>query len=208
MAQSPSAIPDTVPLLNRTPAELILAASIAELPEPVIITRAQLDAPGPEIVAVSHAVAELTGYDAGELLGRTPRLLQGPLTDRTTTARLRASCLRGERFVGETVNYRKNGTPYLLHWTIDPLRDAQGRITHFFSLQRDITARHPYAREWLAAETRARAAQAQAAQAMAGIAETILTLEETKRSFRSRALGQLRARLLAIAQAWRGGQAS
>ena len=175
--------------------ERVLGMTVAELDEPVLITRADLDLPGPTIVASSPGMSALTGYAAEELVGRNPRFLQGPLTDRAVLTRLRAACERGEHFVGEAVNYRKDGSSYIVQWTVDPVRDRAGRITHFFSLQRDITAQRPFAQQWLEAETRARHAHEQLAEHMRAITETILVLESTRRSFKSRELGELRARL-------------
>lgn len=167
-----------------------------------MITRADLEKPGPTIIAVSPGMSALTGYEPTEMIGRDPRFLQGLLTDRTVLDRLREACRTGQHFVGEAVNYRKDGSTYMLQWTIDPVRDRAGRITHFFSLQRDVTAQRPFAREWLDAEARAREAHEALGEHMRAIAETILILEATKRSFQSKELGELRRRLLQVS---RGG---
>ncbi|GEP06816.1 PAS domain-containing protein [Methylobacterium oxalidis] len=106
--------------------------------EAVVITTAQLEPPGPVIAYVNPAFSRLTGYAAEEVTGRTPRLLQGPLTDRAALDRLRADLTAREAFEGTTTNYRKDGTPYLLHWHITPLRDEAGALTHWISLQREI----------------------------------------------------------------------
>jgi PAS domain S-box-containing protein len=171
--------------------EVALATALADMSEPALITRADLAAPGPTIIAVSSGMVALNQYRPDELLGRSPRLFQGPLTARAVLDELRSRCLRAEQFVGETVNYRRDGSTYLVQWTIDPLRDAEGRVTHFFSLQRDVTERRRYAREWLAAEEKVRAALAGAGTQLAAIAEAIAVLEKSKRSFRSKELGEL-----------------
>ncbi|MGC9458153.1 MAG: sensor domain-containing diguanylate cyclase [Halothiobacillaceae bacterium] len=107
----------------------------------VLITTAQLEAPGPKIVYVNPAFCTQTGYSADELIGQTPRILQGPKTDRAVLDRLRETVARGDFFEGQTINYRKDGTPYLVRWNISPLRDAAGQISHYVSVQRDITER-------------------------------------------------------------------
>ena len=109
--------------------------------EAMVITEADLDAPGPRIVYVNHAFCEMTGYSSSELIGKTPRILQGVGTDYDMLKRLRESLERGHSFQGETVNHRKDGRPYIVEWNIEPLRDAQGGITHFASTQRDLTER-------------------------------------------------------------------
>ena len=185
------------PGVSPHPDEHALVASVFALSEPVLVTRADLAAPGPTIIAASPAMTVLVGYAAEELAGRSPRLFQGPLTERAVLDRLRRACEQGARFIGATVNYRKDGSAYFCRWTIDPVRDAAGRITHFFSLQADVTDRVPYGRQWLEAEERARAIHARAGAQMALLTEAILVLEKTKRSFRSKELGVLRERLVA-----------
>ena len=118
----------------------LLATAIEEVEMAVLITGPNLDVPGPEICYVNEAMTEMTGYREAELLGRTPRLLQGPQTDRELLSELKACLARGEAFVGETVNYRKDETPYHVRWRITPILDEAGEITHFVSVQQDITA--------------------------------------------------------------------
>ena len=49
-------------------------------------------------------------------------------------------CLRdGTYFHGSTINYRKDGRPYTVEWNISPVRDPAGEITHFISVQQDIS---------------------------------------------------------------------
>jgi PAS domain-containing protein len=55
--------------------------------------------------------------------------------------RLRDALGQGEPFSGETVNYRKDGGEYYVEWDITPIRAASGEISHFLSIQRNVTAR-------------------------------------------------------------------
>lgn len=182
------------------PGELELAASLESVTGPALITRAELNLPGPTIISVTGALCELTGYTREELLGRTPRLFQGPLTDRRVLDKVRVCCERGEQFSGEAVNYRKDGSAYLQQWAISPVHGKDGRITHFISLQKDITGERPYVAQWLASAAQAQAALRAANAQMSVIAEAILVLERTKRSFRSAELGALRQKLAAAAR--------
>lgn len=106
----------------------------------ICITDAELDAPGPRIIYVNPAFEQMTGYTADEVHGRDPRFLQGPETDRTVLARLRADLESGRTFQGETFNYRKDGTPFRMAWRIAAVRDAEGRTTHYVAAQDDVTA--------------------------------------------------------------------
>ncbi|WP_018871353.1 diguanylate cyclase [Thioalkalivibrio sp. ALgr3] len=118
----------------------LLNAAIEDTAHSVLITDADLEA-GPRIVYVNRGFEEMTGYDRYEVLGLTPRILQGPKTSRAVLDDLRATLERGEGFDAETINYRKDGEPYSVRWHISPVR-ARGEhesITHFVSVQRDVT---------------------------------------------------------------------
>ncbi len=106
--------------------------------EAVVITGSQLQWPGPTIEYVNSAFCEMTGYSTKEIIGKTPRILQGPLTDRAVLDRLRSELETREAFQGTGINYRKDGTTYLLHWHITPLRNQTGELTHWVALQREI----------------------------------------------------------------------
>jgi PAS domain S-box-containing protein len=119
----------------------LLGSAVEQSKESIVITDAELKLPGPRILFVNPAFTKMTGYTAEEAIGKTPRILQGPRTDKTVLSRLRQNLERGETFAGEAINYRKDGTEFNLEWQIAPLRDAGGHITHFVAIQRDITER-------------------------------------------------------------------
>lgn len=126
---------------DRPDAEILLAA-IQSTGEAIIVTSADLDEPGPRIEFVNPAFVAMTGYTAREILGQTPRVLQGSLTSRAVLAEMRAKLQAEERFQGETVNYRKDGSTYVVEWLIAPIRSRDGIISHWVSTQRDVTERH------------------------------------------------------------------
>lgn len=119
----------------------VLLAAVESSGEAILITSAELDGPGPRIEYVNPAFTRMTGYAAQEVLGRTPRLLQGPRTKRAVIESMRAALIAGEAFQGEAVNYRKDGTTYVVEWLITPVRDAEGHISRWISAQRDVTER-------------------------------------------------------------------
>ncbi len=127
--------------LNEAEQLKLLETAVAQAKEAVLITSARLDLPGPEILFVNPAFTEMTGYSQGEILLKTPRILQGPKSDRAMLQRLRAALSRGQPFSGETVNYRKDGSEYYVEWDITPVRAGGGQISHFLSIQRNVTAR-------------------------------------------------------------------
>lgn len=117
-----------------------LSSALEHVDEAVVITEAEpLEAPGPEIRWVNQAFAEMTGYSPDELRESTPRLLYGADTDDETLERVRDALKEGESVRAESVYYRKDGTPYQVEWGVAPVRDAEGRLTHLVSVQRDVT---------------------------------------------------------------------
>ena len=117
----------------------LLVSAASQTDEIIMITDADLERPGPRIVFVNPAFTRVTGYSATEAVGKSPRILQGPGTDRSLMRQLVSDLKKGEPFYGETTNYKKDGTPYAVEWHISPVRDTSGKITHFVSVQRDVS---------------------------------------------------------------------
>lgn len=120
----------------------LLEAAVSRLNDIVLITEADpLDEPGPRIVFVNNAFERRTGYSREEALGRSPRFLQGPGTQRTELDRMGAALRKGESVRAELINYKKSGEEIWLDLDMVPIADAQGRVTHIVAVERDITRR-------------------------------------------------------------------
>lgn len=117
----------------------VIRAALDQTRSAACITSADLDEPGPQIVYVNPAYCQMMGCRVEDVVGRNPRIMQGPLTDRAQLDRLRASLEAGQPFEGEAVNYRMDGRPFLNSWRIDPVADATGSVTHYIATQQDIT---------------------------------------------------------------------
>lgn len=129
------------PLEALRPSEALhlLQSAVEQASEAVMITDALLDRPGPHILYVNPAFLEMTGYAACEVLGQTPRILQGPETDPLLLRWLRHCLKEGIPFHGQGINYRKGSLPYHAEWRITPVRSGSGEVTHFMATLRDIT---------------------------------------------------------------------
>ena len=106
----------------------------------IMITEGDDERHANKIVFVNDAFTEMTGYTAEEVIGKTPGILQGPKTDQKVIDELRGTMEKGVAFHGKTINYRKNGSEFMIEWKVFPVRDREGSITNHVAVQRDITS--------------------------------------------------------------------
>ena len=102
----------------------------------IMITKAE---PGYPIVYVNDAFSEMTGYSAEDIVGKSPAILQGPKTDRAVLDRLGQTLSEGGLFHDEAINYRKDGSEFVMEWKIVPIRNEKEVTSHYLAIQRDIT---------------------------------------------------------------------
>lgn len=120
----------------------LLQSVVVNTNDAVIITEARpIDEPGPRILYVNEAFTRITGYRPEEVLGKTPRILQGPKTDRAALHKVRAALWRWESVTVETINYRKDGSEFWNEFNLVPVANARGWYTHWIAVLRDTTAR-------------------------------------------------------------------
>ena len=120
----------------------LLQTCLARVEDVVMITEAEpFDLPGPRIVYVNDAFERVTGHSRAEALGNTPRMLQGPDTDRTELRRVGAALRKWETVSAIFLNYKKDGTKFWNEMTITPVADPSGWFTHWVAIERDVTKR-------------------------------------------------------------------
>jgi PAS domain S-box-containing protein len=102
----------------------------------IMITKAE---PGYPVIYVNDAFAEITGYTSEEIVGQSPAILQGPKTDDAVLDRLNQALSEGKLFHGEAINYRKDGSEFVMEWKIVPIKNEEEVTSHYLALQRDIT---------------------------------------------------------------------
>lgn len=120
----------------------LLESAVENTTDGILITKAgQLDEPSPKLMYVNQAFTRITGYDLEEVLGRTPRLLQGPKTDRSQLDKIRTALSQQKQVQVELLNYRKDGSEFWVELNIVPIANKSGQISHWVALQRDITER-------------------------------------------------------------------
>lgn len=90
---------------------------------------------------VNAEFTRVTGYSREEAIGRNPRFLQSGLTSRATYVAMWHELVRDRNWLGEFQNRRKNGETYWETVAISPLRDRDGRVTHYVGIKQDVTER-------------------------------------------------------------------
>ncbi|MGF1594862.1 MAG: PAS domain S-box protein, partial [Kiloniellaceae bacterium] len=90
---------------------------------------------------VNSSLLARMGYSEQELIGNKPSVWRSQRVDETRYAELWRAILAGEDWHGEFENRCKDGSLVSVSGTIAPIKDETGRITHFISIQEDITER-------------------------------------------------------------------
>lgn len=121
----------------------LLESVITNTNDAILITKASpVSSPdGPEIIYANEAFTELTGYAPDDVIGNTPRLLQGPNTESEELQKLRTAIKNQESTIVELINYKKNGEEFWVNISFNPVFNKNGKCTHFIAIERNITAR-------------------------------------------------------------------
>ncbi|MEM1022212.1 MAG: PAS domain-containing protein [Myxococcota bacterium] len=130
------------PLPSMGPArdEALVERVMAHAADVLLMTEATpLSVPGPRVVYANPAFTRMTGYAVEEILGLTPRILQGDGTEPEALDYMRTRLRAFEDFQVEVTNYRKDGRPFVVHLDVRAVRDGTGWVTHWVSTQRDVT---------------------------------------------------------------------
>jgi PAS domain S-box-containing protein len=112
------------------------ATALEAAANPIIISRRD-----GTIVWVNKAFEELSGYTREEALGQSTRLLKAGQQSPSFYKNMWETILSGQRWRGELVNRRKDGTVYEEEMTITPVKNGAGDVTHFIAIKLDIAER-------------------------------------------------------------------
>jgi diguanylate cyclase (GGDEF)-like protein/PAS domain S-box-containing protein len=120
----------------------LLELVVVNANDSVLITEAEpFNQPGPIIQYVNPAFTRTTGYTSEDVIGKSPRILQGPLSGREGPDKIRAALEQWKAVEVELLNYRKDGSIFWVELSISPVCDEKGWYTHWISVQRDVTER-------------------------------------------------------------------
>jgi diguanylate cyclase (GGDEF)-like protein/PAS domain S-box-containing protein len=136
----------------------LLESVVMNANDGVLITEAEfIDEPGPRIQYVNPAFTRITGYTPEQVIGKSPRFLQGPLTSPVALKTIRTALDNRHPVETQLINYRSDGSVFWAELSISPVHNEGGALTHWISVLRDISERK--ANEEVA--IRARAAEMQ-----------------------------------------------
>jgi PAS domain S-box-containing protein len=127
--------------------------------ESILVTTADLDPPGPLIVYVNTAFEKMTGWSSSEVLGKSPKILQGSDTDPQIFNDMWEKLNSLDLWEGQTLNYKKDGSEFWMEWSIVPLKDDLDRAYQYLAVQRDVTARIEAGQRLQVAQSAASAAE-------------------------------------------------
>lgn len=112
----------------------------------VVLTDGLLTSPGPSILYVNTTFERMSGFNRDEVVGKNPRIFQGPGTSLAARKLLARALRAGERHATTLVNYRKSGEAYLCAIEVIPILDASGVLVNAVALEREVErrrGRHP-----------------------------------------------------------------
>lgn len=135
----------------------LLESVVTNTTDSVLITEAEpFDEPGPRIVFVNDAFTKMTGYLAKEVLGKTPRILQGPKSDRVEIKHLSEAIRKWESYETTLINYKKNGEEFWVNFSLSPVANEKGWYTHWIAIERDVTEQYKHLKTIEAQNTKLR----------------------------------------------------
>nr|AML79660.1 putative LOV domain-containing protein [Anemone hupehensis] len=114
--------------------------ALDELPDNFTITDPSLT--GHPIVFASRGFLKMCGYSRNEVIGKNGRIFQGPRTDRRSVMEIREAIREERNIQMNLLNYRKDGTPFWMLFSLCPVYDKEeGRVVHFLAVQVPIGRR-------------------------------------------------------------------
>jgi PAS domain S-box-containing protein len=125
----------------------LLESVVINATDAVLICTGNIEGSGQSIIYVNEAFTRMSGYNRQELIGASPRISQGPETDIREIRKLKRAIVQKMPCQIEVINYTKQGKEYWVSQSNAPIADAEGIVTHWISIQRDITQNKEHLRE-------------------------------------------------------------
>jgi len=88
---------------------------------------------------VNEAFIKMTGYSQEEVIGKTPKIFQGPKSDTMELKRLGEAISKKQSFETTIINYKKNGEEFWINMSLTPVANERGVYTHWIAIERDVS---------------------------------------------------------------------
>lgn len=122
---------------KRAEEKLRLAATVFESSgEGIMVTDAQA-----RILSVNRAFCDMTGYQPGEVVDKTPALLRSGLMSPQFYEEMWETLRKEGRWQGEVLDRRRSGELLPARLSISCVRDDVGELSHYVAIFSDITER-------------------------------------------------------------------
>lgn len=124
----------------KTDTDFSFADIVARANDAVIIAKApKSKSAKPKLVYVNEACCNLYGYQEDEIFGKPIGFFDGDDTDKAARAKINDALKNGRHLRTRLLQYAKDKTAYWVDVNVMPLFDADGKITHYAAIQRDVS---------------------------------------------------------------------
>ncbi|MBP4138502.1 PAS domain-containing sensor histidine kinase [Flavobacterium geliluteum] len=118
----------------------LLETVITQSKDSILITEANSEKGKiPKIVYINPAFSQMSGYQSNEIIGKSPNIFRGPKSDSSELKKLLKAIKNEEEFYIETISYTKQKKEYWVRFSMIPIFNSDTKISHWISIQRDIT---------------------------------------------------------------------
>lgn len=114
----------------------LLEAALAGVGNAVFIADANA-----RILWANPAAERLSGYAAGDMIGKTPRLFSSGRHSPDFFRRFWETLAAGDTWHGDMINAKPGGELYSVSQTVTPLHGSDGAVSHYVAVLEDITER-------------------------------------------------------------------
>jgi PAS domain S-box-containing protein len=114
----------------------LIKKSLDVIPRGILITDCSKE--DDPIIYANEYFIHMSGYSREEIIGKNCRFMQGEKTDQESLKKIAIAIQNKEPCYVKMINYRKNGESFLNEFTICPVKDNSGNVTHFVALEREL----------------------------------------------------------------------
>ncbi len=118
---------------------LLLAAAVRNTDEGVLITDTGMQIGEPMILFANDSFKNMSGFEDRELVGEPLRMLRTTCLREKEFSLLEHSYSNSKSATMETIRWRDDGSKVYCEWHISPVREDEGKVTHFISILMDVT---------------------------------------------------------------------